>query len=399
MTSRRGGATALVIVAAVALVVGVVLATRVEGVAPFDIDSARPDGLGAVRLLLEQQGVEVRRAPASSLTDGGSGLDGADAIVMIAPSVASEEQIDALVGLARGGGLVLFGEDPDPADPDQAYSAVDDAQYLDGRALADEPPYPVATGSCDIDALADLGDIDAAFAAPIAPSGQQALCYSDLDGAYFFQRPEGDGTVVTMSSPFLWVNARLQPRKEDGGEPLANGATAVRLLGDAERVTFIDPVPSGGDVADGTEDPVSLLPLPVKLALAQLVGAFLLYLWWRSRRLGPPVSERLPVEIAGSELVAAVGDLLRRRGNPQRAAATVRADTRRVLAERLGLGLDPAPGALVEIVAARTGRPADQVGAALYGAAATPVTSAGELVALVRTLDTIRQEVLHVGIR
>ena len=85
----------------------------------------------------------------------------------------------------------------------------------------------------------------------------------------------------------------------------------------------------------------------MKLALAQLVGAFVLFVWWRSRRLGPPVSERLPVEIAGSELVAAVGDLLRRRGNPQRAAATVRADTRRVLAERLGLGPDPAPGALV----------------------------------------------------
>ena len=93
--------------------------------------------------------------------------------------------------LARGGGLVLFGEDPDPADPDQGYSAVDDAQYLDDRALADEPPYPVATGSCDIDVLADLGDIDTAFAAPIAPSGQQRCCYDDLDGAYFFQRARG----------------------------------------------------------------------------------------------------------------------------------------------------------------------------------------------------------------
>ena len=39
--------------------------------------------------------------------------------------------------------------------------------------------------------------------------------------------------MVTLSSPFLWVNARLQPRKEEGGEPLANGATAMRLLGDA----------------------------------------------------------------------------------------------------------------------------------------------------------------------
>ena len=189
--------------------------------------------------------------------------------------------------------------------------------------------------------------------------------------------------MVTISSPFLWVNARLQPRKEEGGEPLANGATAVRLLGDQDTVTFIDPVPSADAVITGDQDPVTLLPTPVKLALAQLLGAFVLYVWWRSRRLGRPVAERLPVEVAGSELTAAVGDLLRRRGNPQRAAATVRGDTRRVLGARLGMGADPSPVALVEVVAARTGRPPDQVGAALYGDPASPVDDATALVALV----------------
>ncbi len=111
------------------------------------------------------------------------------------------------------------------------------------------------------------------------------------------------------------------------------------------------------------------------------------------------MAERLPVEAAGSELVAAVGDLLRRRGNPQRAAATVRLDTRRVLAERLGMGADPSPVALVEVVASRTGRPPDEVGAALYDDPTAPIASADSLVALVRTLDVIRQEVLHVAIR
>ena len=293
---------------------------------------------------------------------------------------------------------MLFGEEPLPAD-ELVYSAVEDAQYLDDRALADEPPFPVGPGACDIDVLEGLGDIDTAFANPITPPGDQQRCYDEFDGAHFFRRVQGAGAVVTLSSPYLWVNARLQPRKEEGGEPLANGATAVRLLGEADRVTFIDPVPSGGTFQGGTEDPVSLLPLPVKLALAQLLGAFVLFVWWRSRRLGPPVRERLPVEVAGSELVAAVGDLLRRRGNPQRAAATVRADTRRVLAERLGLGPDPQPAALVGVVAARTGRSSDEVGAALYGDPAAPIASADSLVALVRTLDTIRQEVLHVGAR
>ena len=102
---------------------------------------------------------------------------------------------------------------------------------------------------------------------------------------------------------------------------------------------------------------------------------------------------------AGSELVEAVGDLLRRRGNPARAAATVRADTRRLLAERLGLGPEPSPVAMVEIVSARTGRPPDQVGPALYGDPGRPTDDAASLVALVRTLDAIRQEVLDVAHR
>ncbi len=396
MTTRRGPIV-LAVVLVVAIGIGVLLSSRVEPAVAFDIDSTRPDGLGAVKVLLEQQGVEVLRAPASSLTGGELEPDGDSAVVMIAPSVASEDERAALQDRARAGATVVFGEQV-VADDLPAFSAVDDAMFLGGRTLPDEPPFPVATGNCDIDELVDLGPIDAAFSAPMTDDGAQR-CYEESGGANFLRRAEGAGTVVTISSPFLWVNARLQPRKEEGGEPLANGATAVRLLGDERTVTFIDPVPSADAVITGDQDPVTLLPLPVKLALAQLLGAFVLYVWWRSRRLGRPVTERLPVEVAGSELTAAVGDLLRRRGNPQRAAAAIRGDTRRVLGARLGMGADPSPVALVEVVAARTGRAPDEVGAALYGDRASPVDDATALVALVRTLDAIRQEVLHVDAR
>lgn len=393
--SGRRGLLVLVVVLVAAVGVGAVLSSRIEPVPAFDIGSSAPDGFAALALLLEEQGVDVRSAPASAVEDGTLGLGADDAVVMAVPSVASATQIDATEALAASGGVVVFGEDPRPVDAELAPSALEDAQYLDGRTLADEPPFAVPPGRCDITELDGLGDIDTAFAVPISPEGDQRRCYDEDAGAHFFQRDQGAGTVVTMSSPYLWVNARLQPRKEEGGQPLDNGATAVRLLGGAARVTFIDPVPSGEGYRGGTSDPVTLLPLPVKLALAQLVGAFVLFAWWRSRRLGAPVVERLPVEVAGSELVVAVGDLLRRRGNAPRAAETVRADTRRVLAERLGLGRDPAPAALVEVVAARTGRDPDAVGAALYGGPVA-ITDATSLVTLIRTLDAIRQEVLHV---
>ena len=192
----------------------------------------------------------------------------------------------------------------------------------------------------------------------------------------------------------MFVNARLQPDKENGGQPLANAALAVALLAEADRVVFVDPVPSAGVTPDGTQDPLSLLPLPVRLALAQLAVAVLIYLWWRARRLGRPPVEELPVEVAGSELVVAIGDLLRRRGSAQRSAAALRTETRRVLAARLGAG-----GDLARVVAERTGRDPAEVAAALDGTGAPPVTSDAQLVALARTLETIRQEALREPVR
>jgi hypothetical protein len=398
----------LVVVLVAAVGLGLVLRSQVDPVPPFDIDSSQPDGLRAVRLLLEQEGVRVERSSASSLLDadqGPGGSGGARGVVMMAPSVAASDEIDALLELADRGAVVVLGEPlPEQDEGDAAFdsmelSAVEEAQFLAGRALVDTPPFPVQPEPCDIEELTDLGPLDTAFAFAMPVEQGQQRCYADPDGTYFTREPRGSGAVITLAAPFLWVNARLQPQKEEGGEPLANGATAMRLLGDLDVVTFLDPVPSPGATPTGQRSPLDLLPLPVELALAQLLGALVLFVWWRSRRLGRPVTESLPVEIAGSELVGAVGDLLRRRGNAARAASTLRADTRRVLCERLGLGPDPSPAALVEIVAARTGRAPAEIGAALYDDPASPVADGDGLARLSTTLDAIRQEVLHVDAR
>ena len=245
MSSRRGPML-LVIALAVAVGVGIVLTTRVEPVPPFDIDSARPDGLKAVRVLLEEQGVEVRRSPAAWLTDGSLELGADEAIVMIAPSAATDEEVAALTSAAAAVASSCS------ARPCCRPTRTSTSPCSTTRSSSTGARWPTCRrsrsrpGRCDIEVLADLGDIDTAFAAPILPvEGDPERCYDEDGGAHFLRRDEGYGSVVTMSSPYLWVNARLQPRKEEGGEPLANGATAVRLLGGAQRVTFIDPWPCG----------------------------------------------------------------------------------------------------------------------------------------------------------
>lgn len=376
----------------VAVVVGVVLSARAEPTLPFSVESTEPTGYAAVGLLLEQRGAQVAHAEPAALDDGIEPGPGA-ALVVPVPSSLDDAQRARVEELAQAGATVVLGE---PAGTPGDISSLDELSFLGGRVLVDTPAMPVATGVCDIAALEDLGPIDAAFSVGIPAVAPTARCYDDGLGALVLEQAAGSGSVITLASPLLWSNARLQPAKAEGGEPLANGATAVRLLGDAGTVTFLDPVPGAGVAPDGTQSPIALLPLPVKLALAQLVVAFVLFIWWRSRRLGRPVRERLPVEIAGSELVVAVGDLLRRRGDAARAAESVREDTRRVLLHRLGLAPDTEPATLVQVVATRTGRPPDEVGAALYGAAGAPVADAAALAQLVQTLDSIRQEVLHV---
>lgn len=411
------GTWAGIALAALAVVVVVVLMTRSRTLTPFMIDSTAPEGYRAIATLWEDEGARVEAIGAASLVDS-DGTDGVEdatdrVIVVPVPGYASDAELRSMRDLAEAGATVVLGE-PWPLggeDDDQlgeleeylveSYSP-DFAGY-DARVLADTPAMPQDPGRCDIPGLEDLGPLDVAFAWSFPAADGDLVCYGDPDDGFtvdehvavFSVRSTGQGRIVTMASPYLWVNARLQPAKEDGGTPLANAATSLVLTGAGPgvRIDVVDPLPSPDASFDGTKGPLELMPISVKLALAQLIVVVLLFLWWRSVRLGRVVPEPLPVEIAGSELVVAVGDLLRRKGSPERAASTLRGEARAVLAARLGaVGANDAT--LVATIAARSGRSESEVAAAVLDD--TAVTSSAELVQLARTLDSIRTEVLSV---
>ena len=111
---------------------------------------------------------------------------------------------------------------------------------------------------------------------------------------------------------------------------------------------------------------------------------------WRSRRLGRPVDEEVPVVIPGSELVGAVSRLLARNDQRQHAAELLRDELRHEVVMRMAVTPAMAPEVVAGMVADRTGRDPDAVRATMYGAA--PVDD-GELVDLARTVEEIRQEV------
>ena len=399
MTAATGGRSSgrgtwlLVAALLVAVVLLVVLTGRQAPGTPFGVSSSAPDGYRALAILLRDRGSTVVSTTAERARRDGT--PAGQVLVVPAPELLTGPELTAVRDAARGGAVVVLGTDVDRTGTDDldivgrpAYSA---------RDLADTPAAPVRPGGCDLPELAGVGSIDGAFADTVGAQGQ--VCYGDPSGVLVRRESLGSGSVVTLGSPYLWVNARLQPAKESGGRPLGNATMALRLLGPppdgataGTRITFVDAVATPGVDRAGTRSPIELLPLGVKLAVLQLVAAFVLYAWWRSRRLGPPVAERVPVRIAGSELVAAVGDLLRRRGSPGRAASVLRAEARRELGRRVEVPPGSDPSALVAVVVSRTGRDAGEVGAALLD---HPVGSAEELVRIANTIDAIRQEVLH----
>ena len=139
---------------------------------------------------------------------------------------------------------------------------------------------------------------------------------------------------------------------------------------------------------------VDLISPHVKLALLQLGIAFVAFALWRARRLGRPVLEANPVEIPGSELVAAVGRLLQRGRAHQRAAALVRDDARRSIAVRLGLAPDAPVEDVADAAAGRSSRSIDEIRGVLGGPAPADER---QLVAIAQDAEVLSREVTSGG--
>jgi len=117
-----------------------------------------------------------------------------------------------------------------------------------------------------------------------------------------------------------------------------------------------------------------------------LLIAALAYALARARRLGPPVGEPLPVVVRAVETVEGRGRLYRRANARGTAIRALRDSALGRLREALDLPPDAAAPLVVDAVAARTGRPAEQVDEVLFGA---DPTSDQELVRLAADLDRL----------
>ncbi len=385
------GVVALVVVAVVAGRPG-----RGSDGTYFDPASTSPSGARGLVVLLESFGAEV---------DTTSNLPSADTDVafMFADVIAEADHGVVDDWVANGGVLVV-------ADPYSTWSAPL-ASGTGGSAFALRPSE-VLRGECDIASLRQLrrvepGGYSETFDVSDDPLGDASSCFTrsdlgPLDGAFVVEEVHGRGRVVSVGGPLVFVNEWLD---QADNAALATGllltpSPASELDGQADDSAddqAAEPVDVailqyGGTGIDGDRALTDALGTGAKVALVQLSLAFLAYAWFRARRVGRPIVETQPVALAGSELVSAVGQLLHQSDDPDRSARALRADLRRRLGERFGLGSHAPPDVIAAVVADRTGIDRDHL-STIVGS--RPVTTDRELVQLAADIDDLRKEILH----
>ncbi|MEO7428044.1 MAG: DUF4350 domain-containing protein [Acidimicrobiales bacterium] len=329
---------------------------------PLDPRSDGPLGTSALVSLLRGLGAEVNLSV---------GLpEPTDAVALVLQDRLDAGHSAALTRWVSDGGTLVV------TDPSSSFAAPVAGLGLD---LADRS---ISRGTCTVGALGDVGSVDGGAAVRFDAAASDQVCFGDEHHrAFVVVTPLGGGQVVSVGGAAFVTNDHLGRRD--------NAVLAATLLAPsaATAVRFVDaPVPAGG----GTKTLSQLVSGGVKRGLLQLGVAFVLYALWRAIRLGRPVAEDQPVDVAGSELVGAIGRLLSRSRAPGAAAEILRAGLRRSLRARLGVPADASPATLAAITAARTGAEVELV---LMAVDDRSITTDAELVAVARAVASVHQEV------
>ncbi|MEU8778863.1 DUF4350 domain-containing protein [Streptomyces sp. NPDC048606] len=348
----------------------------------LDPRSADPTGSRAVARLLEERGVTTRVVTNADEAVAAAGPG--RTLLVTDPELLGERQrraVRSAIDLS-GGRTVLIAPGP--------------------SALADLAPAARTLPS------AHSGDLDpdcalpAARAAGRAGTGDGHRYSTDLTGATACYPDRGHptllvlpgttkgGDTVLLGSPTILLNETLA---EQG-----NASLALQLLGSRPEIVWYLPT-----LADMSGEPdaepkslLALVPSGWTWALLQLFVAAALAALWRARRLGPLVTENLPVAIRASEATEGRARLYRKAAARDRAATVLRAATRERLAQLVGVPAPQAhePASLIPAVTARrTGPvPADGPDPATLLFGTTPADDAA-LVALADHLDALEREV------
>ncbi|MFF4752970.1 DUF4350 domain-containing protein [Streptomyces sp. NPDC002514] len=375
-TRTRGIVLALVLLLAGAVVIAVIRSDARHGA--LDPRSADPYGSRAIAELLADHGVSTRVV---TTLDEARTAAGPDTTLLVAvPDLLTPGRQTALHSATAGsGGRTLLVAAGSPSVERLAPGVTADPATSFGSTLSPECALPAAVRA----GAADTGGV------------RYTTTRLDADTCYPSRRlatlvrvpaPSGSGDTVVLGAPDILYNNRLD---EQG-----NASLALQLLGSRPHLVWY--LPSLSDTpATGTGDQkdfLDLLPSGWLWGTLQLFIAAVLAAFWRARRLGPLVPERLPVAIRASETVEGRARLYRKADARDRAAAALRFTTRTRLAPLVGVPVAQAhaPEALLPALSAHLHGDAQDLHPLLFG---PPPGDDAALIALTDRLDALEREV------
>jgi Domain of unknown function (DUF4350) len=347
-----------------AVLVALLLGGRPATTAALDPDNPGSAGARAVARVLDDRGVEVRVVRGADALDR-EDLDASTTVLVTSTYLLGESTTRRLLDGLAGADLVMA--EPEPG--------VVGALGLDVQSWTVRPGDDRRAGCAD-PLLTDLTvRVDVATEYTTA-SG----CFGGEHG-HLVAEPRDRLTLLGASA----LLANDQVLRAD------NAAVALRLLGQRDRLVWY--VPDAADlVGDDGVSVSSLLPDWIEPGLWILGATVLAMMLWRVRRLGPLVTEPLPVSVKAIETTQSRGRLYRKAGDRQHAAYALREAARGSLATRLHLPPSVDEAALVRQVARTTGTAEEHVHDLLSDSGRVPAGD-GDLITLANDLAALEREV------
>lgn len=344
--------TRLVLVAAAILAVltiaSLLLAAPFASTADFAADNAGPRGGRALAEVLRQQGVRVTLT--DSLATARRTARGALLVVDDSDHRLEARQWRGLLGSTDRLVVVAPG-----------YAALDGV--LPAARLAGSPGTSSASAGCTDPLARRAGTMSLAGAASslrlVGAAAGTAVCFG-RDGTGQLVTGRNGGVAVTLL-------ASIEPFENRSIDRAGNAAVALGAFGPRRRMVWLRPglleSAAGATPTLATLTPQWVTPFMLLMLAAAVAAAF-----WRGRRFGPLVVERLPVVVRSRETVEGRARLYARAGARLRAADALRIGAISRLAPLLGLSRLATVDEVAIAAAARTGRRASAVHAILVGA-------------------------------
>ncbi|MFD4586653.1 DUF4350 domain-containing protein [Streptomyces sp. NPDC058434] len=381
-TRSRGILLVLVILIVAGFVIAVIRSSNGHG--RLDPRSTDPSGSRAVAELLKDRGVTTRVV---TTLDEATAAMGRDTTLLVAgPDLLNNRQQDVLRAAmtSSGGRSVLVAPGPASVGTLAPGTSADTPAPVSAREPQCSFPAARRAGSADLGGERYTTDNTLGSDSCYLTDGLPTLLRID---------DPGTGDTVLLGAPDILYNDHID--KE------GNASLALQLLGSHPHLVWYLPSLSDGSAAedDGTggrgegETGIGrLIPSGWLWGTLQLAVAAVLAAVWRARRLGPLVSERLPVAVRASETTEGRARLYRKANARDRAASALRQAARIRLAPLLGVTVADAhsPEALLPAVSAHLRDGDRDLRTLLFGPA--PADDAA-LIRLADQLDALEREV------